>query len=92
MVKSPVLPEGVDAAREAAMRLAEKIRSRSIRADVKAADEVKRLGLITSATCTPDDSRKNRGGRGHPDHAPPSSQIAQIDSETVDTRRSPPIR
>jgi hypothetical protein len=29
-VKSPVLPEGVDAAREAAARLAEKIRSRSI--------------------------------------------------------------
>jgi hypothetical protein len=58
-VKSPLLPDGAEAAREAAMRLAEKIRSRSIPADVKAADEVKRLGLITTETSTPDASRKN---------------------------------
>jgi succinate dehydrogenase/fumarate reductase flavoprotein subunit len=64
VVKSPVLPEGVDAAREASMRLAEKIRSRSIRADVKAADEVKRLGLIATATCRATPERTE--GRGHP--------------------------
>ena len=64
-MKSPVLPEGADAAREAAARLADKIRSGSITADVKAADEVKRLGLITTETCTRDDSRRTEG-RGHP--------------------------
>jgi hypothetical protein len=58
-VKSPVLPEGVDAAREAAARLAEKIRSRSIPADVNAADEVKHLGLITTETSTRSTSREN---------------------------------
>jgi hypothetical protein len=41
------------------MRLAEKIRSRSIRADVKAADEVKRPGLITTETSTRSTSREN---------------------------------
>jgi hypothetical protein len=40
------LPEGVNAAREAAIRLAEMIRRRSIPVDVEAADEVKRVGLI----------------------------------------------
>ncbi|MGO9319895.1 MAG: hypothetical protein ACLQBY_03705 [Solirubrobacteraceae bacterium] len=45
-VKARQLPDDEKAAREAAHRLAERIRRRSIPVDVEAADEVKRLGLI----------------------------------------------
>lgn len=44
--KARQLPDDAKAAREAAGRLAEMVRRRSIPVDVKAADEVKRLGLI----------------------------------------------
>jgi hypothetical protein len=40
------LPDDARAARDAARRLAEMVRGRSIPVDVQAADEVKRLGLI----------------------------------------------
>ena len=42
------LPDDAKAAREAARRLAELVRGRSIPVDVGAADEVKRLGLIAN--------------------------------------------
>jgi hypothetical protein len=45
-VKVRQLPDDANAAREAARRLAEMVRRRSIPVDVKAADDVKRLGLI----------------------------------------------
>jgi hypothetical protein len=45
-MKTRQLPDDAKAAREAARRLAEMVRSRSIPVDVQAADEVKRLGLI----------------------------------------------
>ncbi len=45
-VKTRQLPDDAKAARESAHRLADMIRRRSIPGDVKAADEVKRLGLI----------------------------------------------
>jgi hypothetical protein len=45
------------------MRLAEKIRTCSIQDDVKAADEVKLLGLIATETCTPNDPEKKEGAR-----------------------------
>jgi len=41
------LPDDAKAAREAAGRLAEMIRLRTVPIDVHAAEEVKRLGLIT---------------------------------------------
>jgi hypothetical protein len=44
--KTRQLPDDAKAAREAAQRLAEMIRRRSIPIDVQAADEVKHLGLI----------------------------------------------
>jgi hypothetical protein len=44
--KARRLPDDVKVAREAAGRLAEMIRRRGIPADVRAADDVKRLGLI----------------------------------------------
>lgn len=40
------LPDDAEAARQAAQRLAEMVRRRSIPVDLQAADEVKRLGLI----------------------------------------------
>jgi hypothetical protein len=40
------LPDDVERARNAAQRLAEMVRGRSIPVDVQAADEVKRLALI----------------------------------------------
>jgi hypothetical protein len=43
--KARQLPDDVKAAREAALRLAEMVRQRSIPVDVRAADDVKRLGL-----------------------------------------------
>ena len=45
-VKARQLPDDTKVAREAAHRLAELIRRRSVPGDVQAADEVKRLGLI----------------------------------------------
>jgi hypothetical protein len=45
-MKARQLPDDAKAAREAALRLAEMVRRRSIPVDVKAADDVKRLGLI----------------------------------------------
>jgi hypothetical protein len=45
-VKARQLPDDTKGAREAAHRLAELIRRRSVPGDVQAADEVKRLGLI----------------------------------------------
>ena len=44
--KARQLPDDAEAARGAALRLAEMVRRRSIPVDVQAADEVKRLGLI----------------------------------------------
>lgn len=44
--KARQLPDDAKTAREAARRLAEMVRRRSIPVDVLAADEVKRLGLI----------------------------------------------
>ena len=44
-MKARRLPDDAQAAREAARRLAERVRRRSIPVDVQAADEVKRLGL-----------------------------------------------
>ena len=44
--KSRQLPDDAKTAREAAQRLAEMVRGRSIPVDVHAADEVKRVGLI----------------------------------------------
>jgi hypothetical protein len=46
--KARQLPDDVKSAREAAMSLAEMIRSRSIPVDVRPAEEVKRLGLIAN--------------------------------------------
>ncbi len=46
--KARRLPDDAKSAREAAMSLAEMIRSRSIPVDVSAADEVKHLGLIAN--------------------------------------------
>jgi hypothetical protein len=45
-MKTSQLPDDAKAASEAARRLAEMVRRRSIPVDVQAADEVKRLGLI----------------------------------------------
>jgi hypothetical protein len=45
-IKARQLPDDAKAARQAARRLAEMVRRRSIPVDVEAADEVKRLGLI----------------------------------------------
>jgi hypothetical protein len=42
------LPDDAKAAREAAQRLAEMVRRRSLAVDVQAADEVKHLGLIAN--------------------------------------------
>jgi hypothetical protein len=44
--KARQLPDDAKAAREAAQRLAGMVRDHSIPVDVRAADEVKRLGLI----------------------------------------------
>ena len=46
--KARRLPDDAKSAREAAMSLAEMIRSRSIPVDVWAAEEVKHLGLIAN--------------------------------------------
>ncbi len=46
--KARRLPANAKSAREAAMSLAEMIRSRSIPIDVRAAEEVKHVGLITN--------------------------------------------
>ncbi len=45
-MKTRQLPDDAKAAREAARRLAEMVRHRSIPVDVQTADDVKRLGLI----------------------------------------------
>jgi hypothetical protein len=42
------LPDDAKAAREAAQRLADMVRQRSVPVDIEAADEVKRLGLIAN--------------------------------------------
>jgi hypothetical protein len=44
--KARQLPDDARASREAALRLAEMVRRRSIPVDVEAAEEVKHLGLI----------------------------------------------
>jgi hypothetical protein len=51
------LPDDADAAREAARRLTERIRNRSLGVDVKAADEVKHLGLIAIPSASQKDSK-----------------------------------
>ena len=45
-IKARQLPDDARAARQAAQRLADMVRHRSIPVDLDAADEVKRLGLI----------------------------------------------
>ncbi len=46
-IKARQLPDDAKTAAQAAQRLADMVRGRSIPVDVKAADEVKRLGLTS---------------------------------------------